>query len=300
MNIKGIIYLGIALLTYAFTHIIDKIGINSGVSPGVFSFFSIFFGLLMVGAIWFSLRKKKSLRFEKKHIKHFIIIGFLTSGLCVALSIYALKFTTATSKGIMQGMYSLVTLIFAYFLLHERLPKLFFPIFAVMMFGLILLTSNGFLHLPNKGDFILLMTTPIIGFCNVYAQKTIKKINSLTVTFGRFIFGTLFLLILMPFIALHDVGTLQNGIIWAVLSGVVGGIRVITFYKGIELEGPTMAATMLAISPAITALAEFFILGTKFSPLQIAGLVLVLICVVFITRMKATYATAQFGTDANL
>lgn len=289
MNIKGIIYLGIALLTFAFTHLTDKIGINSGVAPSVFSFFSIFFGLLLVGVVWFTLREKESLSFEKKDIKHFIIIGVLASGLSVALSIYALEFTTATNKGIMQGMYSSVTLILAYFMLHERLPKLFFPLFAVMIFGLILLTSNGLLYLPNKGDWILFLTIPIVGFCNVYAKKTMKKIKSLTVSFGRYIFGALFLLMILPFFSWQDIGSLQNGLIWVVLSGVLGGIRVLTFYKGVELEGPTMAATVLAVSPAITAISEFLILDTKFSPLQITGLVLVLICAIFITRFKATY-----------
>lgn len=289
MNVKGIIYLGIALLTFAFTHITDKIGINSGVDPSVFSFFRIFFGLVFVAVIWFSLKEKESLRFERKHIKDFIIIGALASGLGIALSIYALEFTTATNKGIMQGMYTAITLVFAYFMLHERLPKLFYPVFATMIFGLILLTSNGFLQLPNKGDWILFLTIPIVGFCNAYAKKTMKKVKSLTVTFGRYIFGALFLLMILPFLALNEIGTLQNGLIWVVLSGVLSGLRVITFYKGIELEGPTIAATMLAVSPAITALSEFLILDTQFSPLQITGLVLVLVSAVFVTRLKAMY-----------
>ena len=134
MDTKGIFYLGVALLTFAFTHITDKFGINSGVDPSVFSFFKIFFGLVFIAIVWASLKKKKSLKFERKHIKNLIIIGVLASGFAVILSISALSYTTATNKGMMQGMYTIVTFIFAYFMLHERLPKLIFPTFAVMVF----------------------------------------------------------------------------------------------------------------------------------------------------------------------
>ena len=41
MEAKGIIYLVVALLTYAFTHIFDKMGMNAGVDPSVYSFLLI-------------------------------------------------------------------------------------------------------------------------------------------------------------------------------------------------------------------------------------------------------------------
>ncbi len=48
METKSIVYLSIAPVTYAFTHIIDKLGIQRGIEPGVFAFFRI---LIMGGAI---------------------------------------------------------------------------------------------------------------------------------------------------------------------------------------------------------------------------------------------------------
>jgi len=294
MEIKGIMYLSIALLTFSFTHISDKIGMNKGVDPSVFSFFRIFFGLCFVAIVWFSLKKKKSLKFEKKYIKHFFIIGSLASGLAVILSVNALNYTTATNRGIMQGMYTGATLLFAYFILHERLPKLFYPVFLSMIVGLVMLTTEGFLQLPNKGDWILFLTIPIIGFCNAYAKRTMRKIKSLTVTFGRYIFGALFLLLILPFFGLDNIGTLQNGILWVIISGILSGVRVITFYKGMELEGPTIAATFLSIAPAFTAISEFIFLEERFNMLQILGIIIVLATALLLTRIKAKYKMANF------
>jgi len=286
---KGIFYLVISLLTFAFSHIIQKLGVQSGVDPSIFSFFTVFFSLLLVGCMWFALRKKQSLTFDKPHMKNLIIIGVLVSGITVLISINALSYTTATNKGVMQGMFTAVTVLLAYFWLHERLPRLYYPMLALVIAGVILLTSNGLLQAPNKGDLLLFLTIPMVGFCNVYAKKTMKGINSLTVSFGRYIFGALFLFLILPFVGLEHIATLQNGMIWVVLSGLISGIRVVTFYKGVELEGPAIAATMLSISPVITAIADFFIIGVVLSSLQWLGLLVAVFGAVFIARMKATY-----------
>ncbi len=289
MTLKGTFYLTIALLIYGFTHITDKIGINNGVNPTIFSFFRSFFGLGFITLIWFALKKRRRLRFKKEYIKNLVIIGSLSSGLTVFLSILALSFTTATNKGIMQGMYTAFTLIFAYFLLHERLPKLFYPTFMVMIGGLVMLTSKGFLQLPNEGDWLLFGTVPLIGFCNVYARKTMKKLNSLTVSFGRYIFGSLFIVLMLFFFGIRDIASIKNGLLWAFLSGSFGSLRLICFYKGIKLDGPSLAATMLTISPVITAISSFLFLGERFNLLQIMGIILVLGGALLITRFEAEY-----------
>ncbi|MFH1291918.1 MAG: DMT family transporter [bacterium] len=286
---KGIFYLIIALFTYGFTHITDKLGIEAGVDPAVFTFFRISFAMVFVGILWFSLRKKKKLQFKKADIKQVAIIGMLASGLMALLSIQALEYTTATNKGIMQGLYTSATLVIAFLWIKERFSKLFYPTFAVMIFGLILLTSNGFMQLPNKGDWLLFLTIPMVGFCNVYAKKIMSGLHSLTVSFGRFIFGSLFLLLALPFIGLDSIHTVQYGILWVICSGVLTSIRVVSFYKGIQEVGPGLAATILAVSPAITAISDHLIIGTSFSSLQVVGLVLVLGSAFIVARLKASY-----------
>lgn len=61
METRGILYLSIALITFAFTHITDKIGISHGVDPSVFSFFSVSFGLCFIAGMWIAVKRKKHL-----------------------------------------------------------------------------------------------------------------------------------------------------------------------------------------------------------------------------------------------
>ncbi|MFH2104951.1 MAG: DMT family transporter [Parcubacteria group bacterium] len=289
MKIKGIIYLGFAVVAFAISPIIEKIGVDKGVEPSVFAPMRTFIGLCLVAVFWFSIRKKKSLKFDRKYTKNLIIIGFISSGLFVFMFIKALSYTTATNMGVMQGMYAVASFIFAYFMIREKLPRLFFPILTAMIIGVVLLTSKGLLVKPNIGDWILFATIPLIGFSNVYMKKTSRVLDAFTITFGRYIFGALFLLFLLPFIGLRDFPSLQNGLAWVIISGVLGGIIALGHYQGIQIVGPTLAATMLIAAPALTTVLAFFILDETLNYLQLAGLILILGGALFITRFKARY-----------
>ena len=289
MSLRGFIVLSIAVLTHGFAHIFDKLGIDAGVDPGVFTLFRNLSGLLIIGAVWFSFQKTHKLKFKKKYIIHLAILGMISSGISPLLGISALEFTTATNKGIVQGFYAAATMIAAYIFLKERLPKLFYPTLLVMLGGLILLTSDGFLQLPNRGDWILFSTIPLVAFTNNLVKNISKKNDALTITFGRIIFGSFFLILLIPWFGYEAMQSMSNGWLWVILAGSVTTFRIIFFYEGIKLEGPTIAAAFLALSPALTAIIDVVWLGTRFSPLQVVGIVLIIGSALLITRMKAYY-----------
>ena len=290
-KLKGIIYLTVAVLSFGFVHVIDKIGLNAGVEPGIFALSRGLIAMTVVGTIWFAVRKKNKLAFRKDSIKSIALIGLLTSGLGSFTVLYALNFTTATNRGLMQGLYVAATAVIAYFLIKERLPKMFFPIFAAIIIGLILLTSNGFIHPPNIGDWILMSLAPVIGFTNVYAKKTMSKVDSLTLAFGRYIFGSIALAIALLIFGLKNPESAKLGWEWIILSGSLTGIRTLTFYKGIQMLGATISATFISVGPGITAITAYFILGEMLSPIQGLGLTLLLISGAALTQLKTKKST---------
>lgn len=288
-HLQGIFWLGVCLLSFAFTHVFQKMGINSGVEPSTLSFFSVFSGLIFLSVIWLSAQKRANLRIQKRHIKNLVLIGVLTSGLGVALGIYALSFTSATNKSIMQPLITGCTMIIAYFWLHERLPKSYIPAFLSVVFGVVLFTSKGFLQAPNFGDYLLLLTVPIAGFCNVFAKRTMKDLHPLTVSVGRLFFGGVFLLLVFMWFGLDQIQTLFLGLPWVICAGIASATKVATLYRAIDIEGPTIAASVITVSPVITAVSDYFLVGTPFTTLQIIGLLIAVIGAIFIARMKASY-----------
>lgn len=297
MNIKALIYLGISIITFGLTHVTDKVGINSGLDPWSFSIARVLTAALIVGVIWGRKAHTEHLKLRLHILRNLAVIGIGASGLVVLLGLFAMSSTTATNKGVMQGMYTAVTMIFAYFMVHERLPRLFLPIFAAMVAGLVMLTTQGQLRLPNPGDWLLFLTIPIIGFTNAYAKKTMKGVQALTVSFGRLFFGILFLLCFLPFMTWEQWQTLASGFEWVLFSGVLSAMYIITFYEGVGLVGPTMAAAMMSISPAITAMIEWGFLEQRFTFLQIVGLALILGSAMLLTRLQVSYAVPPSAVD---
>ncbi|GAK58069.1 conserved hypothetical membrane protein [Candidatus Vecturithrix granuli] len=298
MNIKAIISLGISIIAFGISHITDKVGVNSGLDPWSFAITRVFIAALIVGAIWVRKARTEHLKLRLHILRNLAVIGIGASGLVVLLGLLAMSSTTATNKGVMQGMYTAVTMIFAYFMVHERLPRLFVLIFATMVTGLVLLTTKGDLTLPNPGDWLLFLTIPIIGFANAYAKKTMKGVQALTVSFGRLFFGILFLLCFLPFMTWEQWQTLASGFKWVLFSGLLSAVSIVTFYEGVELVGPTLAAAMMTISPAITAMIEWLFLGQRFTLIQIVGLTLILGSAMLLTRLQVSYAVPPSAVDS--
>jgi drug/metabolite transporter (DMT)-like permease len=282
--------LGICAVSYGFTQIVEKTGIDRGISPSLFSLSSTLCGLLTVGIVWMALRRRKGLAFRSAHLPDYALIGGLTAGLATLLSVGALLFTTATSKSVTQGGYTAMTLIVAHLWLRERLPRLYYPAVLIILLGITLLTSKGFTRLPNAGDVLLLCTIPIIGFGNVYAKRTLDRGGDpYSLSLGRYLFGFLFLLCALPLFGLSSMHVLGAQWHLPLLAGFLSGVRTLTFYMSVEAESPTLAATVLAAGPAVTALADVLLLGSRFTPLQVVGLVLAIGGAIGVTRLRARY-----------
>ncbi len=289
MRTRGMLYLGISLATFAVTHVIEKKGVTA-VDPSAFAVFRMAGSMLFSWVIWMALQPKGGRKISKASIRDMAIIGSLASGLALWISMKGLSMTTATNLSVQQTLHTAATMAIAYFLLGERLPKLYLPMLGLMTIGIALLTSKGFVQWPNTGDWILLSTVPIVGFGNVYAKRTMKNIDAATLSMGRFLFGTLFLaLTVLPFLSSVQIGTIMNGWNWLLLSSVLNGVRLLTFYAAIKTEGPTLPATILAVSPAFTSIIAYFTLGETFTPLQMLGIAMAVGAAVAVTRMRASY-----------
>jgi len=66
--------------------------------------------------------------------------------------LWGLSFTTATNAGFMQVLIATFSIIFSYFILKERLPKMFFITFSIMVLGIALISTKGGISLPSKGE----------------------------------------------------------------------------------------------------------------------------------------------------
>lgn len=244
-------------------------------------------------AAFVTFRKKNSIVsvFKREHLKDLIIIGVLASGIGLLFQIIGLSYTTATNTSIILTFVAPLTSVFAYFMLKEPTPKMFVISSILMVVGSIIILYKPISPL-GVGDLLICVAVIGFAFSNAYAKRTMKNIPTEVVTFGRLLFGSLSIALLIPFFH-FGFSSLIKAPVLVIVSGLIFGIRMVTYYKGIEIEGAAIAATFLLFSPVVTVLLASLFLGETLTINVIGGLVTIIIGGFLLTRVKSTFKTPE-------
>ncbi len=283
---KGFIFLAISTLAYGFIHIIDKMVLNEGADAAAYSFFRVAIGAFIVGVFaLFTKRDSLKLTVDKRFLKSLILIGVIGMGWRVLFQIMGLEHTTPTNVAVTMMLVAPLTTLFAVLHFKEKLPRHFWRVSIALLLGVYLVLGRGELIIPNFGDALILIAAIGFGYSNAYSKGTLNKLSTTIVTFGSLLFGALSIGILIPVFS-FPIGSLLPVLGMALLGGVVFGIRMITFFKGIDLTSASIAAHFILLAPVITAIASSYFLAEQILPMQWLGITIVLIGTYALTKLK--------------
>lgn len=215
-----------------------------------------------------------------------VLIGLIASGLVVLLNIKALETTSATHRSIFQAMYPAATAVFAYKLLRERLPVRTYGIIAAMVLGIVLMSIRGLSLELATGDMLLVVTLPLMGFCDAWVKKSLGGLTPAWVALCRFTVGTVFLVILGMASGIPIGLPERNAWPWILLSGLCIGGGILLLYKGMALRGASLAAAMIGVSPVITLVLEWLLFDVTFTDLELLGMAVVVSGGLLLTRPR--------------
>jgi drug/metabolite transporter (DMT)-like permease len=215
--------------------------------------------------------------FAGVNLPRIALIGALGSGVVVLLNIEAMQVTTATNRSLFQAMYPAATILFAWAMLGERLRWIHYPLILVMAVGLFLMNSAETGLQLNRGFWLLVLTLPLIGFCDAYAKKHLTHIPPPLMATGRILFGLVLLTVALVSVSLQDWHGLAASWYWVLLGGLFNAIGLFAFYRAMALRQVGLAAAFVSLAPAVTALGEWATLGTVFAWYQLLGMLLVLL-----------------------
>lgn len=204
-----------------------------------------------------------------------LVIGAVASGIVVLLNIWALQTTSATHRSVFQAMYPAATAVFSWFLLRERLPGRTYGVIVLMSIGIVIMCSRGISLRFAPGDALLVTTLPLMGFCDTWVKKSLDRLRPDWVALCRFGVGTTLLLLVGPLSGFGLRFPAAQAWPWIVLSGLCIGGGILLLYRGMELRGASLAAAMIGIAPVITLVLEWALLGGTFTPIELAGMALV-------------------------
>ncbi len=291
MKIKSIVYLVCFALFVAMGHILQKIVLNHGVDKLVFAFLRITAGLIIISTILF-YKKYDPVKIIKKNYFHFLVLGLGFSGLGIILKLWGIHNTTAVNASFIMSLSSAAAVLFAFFFLKEEPSKRFYLFMAIMILGVYLVTTGGQRVVPKKGDMIIFGLAFLIGSMRVYGKKVLNSLSVIETAFGRSLFGTVFLFILVLIFSHEGFSTVKSWKIFLLIlsNGITFSGSILFFYAALQTEGASNSSMFALLVPLFTMVFGFFILGEKLNVVQLSGGGMILVCSMFISRLKLRQA----------
>ncbi len=269
---------------------VTKIGLAE-VDPFTFTF--VRFSIASCIILPFFLKRKIHIN---SSLWSLVAISFLPI-INIALFVWGVKLTTASIGAIVYAGTPILTGIFSYILLGDRmtLKKWFFlmiGLFGVLYIVLLPLFERGVYYAGDiRGNIFLLLGMTFWSLYLVISKKYQKKYSVFTII-AVFIFLSTFVFFIGALSESFNISILVKNIslnswlaiLYTATLGTIGGY-LINQYK-IKLAGPLVAALTFYLLPIIGYLAAFILLGEQLTPGLFLGTLFVLLSITLTTFSK--------------
>lgn len=128
------------------------------------------------------------------------------------------------------------------------------------------------------GESAALGAALLWSFSSLMLTFAARRIGSLTVNRWRLLFATVLLALVHTFVTGSPIPDASgNAWMWLALSGIIGLALGDTFlFRTFVILGPRLGMVLMTLSPVFTTLLALLLLGERLTPLQHAGIVLVI------------------------
>lgn len=239
-------------------------------------------------------------RIEKKDIKTFIFLSFLSPFLYFLGESYGVSLTPSTLAAVIIATIPLFSPIGAYYYLKERITMMNFLGIIVSIVGVALVIFHQGFDISDVNPIGIAFLALAVISALIYAliiKKLTDKYNSFSIVAYQNLFGIIFFLPL--FFVLDFKEFIQVKPTWDVVLPLLNlgifasSFAFIFFTYAIKHLGATKANIFTNAIPALTAIFAYFLLGESLTILKMTG-ILVVILGLLLSQMKKGMLKSAF------
>lgn len=279
-EVTGHVLAVITILIWGTTFISTKILLQS-ISP-----IEILFLRFMIGILALYLVYPHRLKTESRNQElYFAAAGFCGVMLYYLLENIALTYTFASNVGIIISIAPFFTAILAHFFLDgEKLKPQFFVGFVVALFGIFLISFNGYetLKLNPLGDILAVLAAVVWATYSVLTRKISEfHYNMVQTTRRIFLYGLLFMIPALFIFGFHPRMTvlIKPVNLFNILFLGLGASAIcfVSWNSSVKILGAVKTSVYIYMVPVITVVTSILVLHEKVTGIAIFGIALTLI-----------------------
>ncbi|MFN7186050.1 MAG: DMT family transporter [Alphaproteobacteria bacterium] len=271
---RGYFYAALAVLIWSGFIIVSRLGGESALST--YDIIALRYGVTALILLPFLLVRHRFLHLFERRRLPLVLSGGLFYALCV---FHGFHFSSATHAAILlPGMIPFAVVLMAYFALGEHISRHQWAGLALIVVGLLALATETIQSTPLTmlGDVLFVLGAVSWGVYTVQIKRLaltpLEIVGTLTfVTLA--IYLPLYLLALPKHIA---TAPWQDIVLQAFYQGVLANcVQMFLYIRAVHILGASRMGMIMALVPAIAALAASPILGEPLTTAILGGLVLV-------------------------
>lgn len=264
---------------------------------------------LILVSVLFPREYSKLVKLPRRTI-FFLSLIALFSGvigtLAIVKALFLVNFKQLSVVVLIQKVQPVFTVIFAFVFLKEKLAK-YFIFWSLFVFLGVYLLTFGF-QLPAfsmNNDHLLAYLLSIISAISFSTNTILGKylsnsISFLSITFNRFVFGTIFSLIaclLTGTLFYFDAITFSNYAFFAALVLIGGPLSMFIYYLGLKYVKAMVSAICELALPFSVIILDYFINHNALSLIQWLGALIIIFGILKVSNSSSTQSAEKIANE---
>lgn len=284
---KGIIVSIVSSALFGIGGTLGKMTYGEGSNPTAQAFYraaiSAAFLLIVL------LVRRTSIKIDKKYFGKIAILGTFGQTVTALLYATAYAYIPAGTASTLHFVYPAIVCFISVIFFKEKMT-IAKGIVLVMILGGMLFFFEGLDRSGTMGVILAISSGATWAFYILYMQRSgLSDLNGLTVSFYMSALLALECLIIGLVSGEMTANLTAAGWMYAILSGTMYGISLMTLQTGVKLAGPTVASVLGVFEPIAGIVAGIVLLGEVLTLNKLLGSVIVLGAIVLLiisTRPK--------------
>jgi len=239
------------------------------------------------------LTGKVRISLKGKPVKLLLLLGLFQPVIYFVCENYGISMTTASFAGVLLGAFPVVGLVFGRIFLKETVTRLQFVCSLISVVGVAMTTTGGGGTFSPLGAVLLVCAMLSGAFFNVLSRGISDRFSAFERTYVMFAFGSVVFTVIALFQNKGDVSALllplSNPRFWipllylAVLSSVCAFMLA---NYGLNYVSVSKSALYSNFTTVVSVLAGILIMKDAFTPLQLVGVVIIIVSVFGVSYQK--------------